>query len=51
MSAAKKGKVNIRPMRREDMDAVLAINRKISPTQTVFTRREFVACGLGGHLI
>jgi len=50
MSAMKKGEVTIRPMERKDIDAVLAIDRRISLTQRVLRRRELIACDPGGPL-
>ena len=52
MYAMEKGEVdiNIRPMERKDIDAVLAIDRRISPTRSIFTRRELSACDPGGPL-
>jgi len=52
MRATEKGEVNIhiRPMERKDIDAVLAIDRRINPTRSIFTRRELSACDPGGQL-
>jgi len=50
MSAMKKDEIKIRPMERKDIDAVLAIDRRISLTQSVLTRRELIACDPGGPL-
>lgn len=52
MGSMEKGEVDIhiRPMERKDIDAVLAIDRRISLTRSIFTRRELSACDPGGPL-
>jgi ribosomal protein S18 acetylase RimI-like enzyme len=48
MSTVKKGELNIRPMERKDVDVVLAIDRRSSPTRSILTRRELTAYDPGG---
>ena len=50
MSAMEKGTVNIRRMGRSDIDAVLAIDRKVSGGQGLITYRDMVAADPGGAL-
>jgi len=45
-----KGTVNIRRMGRSDIDAVLAIDRKVSGGQGLITYRDMVAADPGGAL-
>ena len=50
MSAMEKGTVNIRRMGRGDIDAVLAIDRKISGGRGLITHRDMVTADPGGAL-
>jgi ribosomal protein S18 acetylase RimI-like enzyme len=50
MSAMEKGEVNIRRMGRRDIDAVLAIDRKISGGQGLITHKDMVTADPGGAL-
>jgi len=50
MSTMEKGTVNIRCMGRSDIDAVLAIDKKISRGQGLITYRDMVAVDPGGAL-
>jgi len=50
MNAMEKGTVNIRRMGRSDIDAVLAIDRKVSGGQGLITYRDMVAADPGGAL-
>jgi len=50
MSAMEKGTVNIRRMGRSDIDAVLAIDRKVSGGQGLITYRDMGAADPGGAL-
>ncbi len=48
--AEKEVKVNIRPMEPEDIDGILAIDRKIGGQQRAITYRDLVRDYLGGHI-
>jgi len=50
MSTMGKADINIRPMERKDVDGVLAVVRRISPAESVLTRRKLIAYDPGGPL-
>jgi ribosomal protein S18 acetylase RimI-like enzyme len=50
MMPGKEVKINIRPMEPEDIDGILAIDRKISGQQRALTYRDLVRDYLGGQI-
>jgi predicted N-acetyltransferase YhbS len=50
MMAGKEAKVKIRPMEREDIDGILAVDRKISGVQRALTYRDLVREAIGGQM-
>jgi ribosomal protein S18 acetylase RimI-like enzyme len=48
--AGKEAKVKIRPMEPEDIDGILAVDRKISGVQRALTYRDLVREAIGGQM-